>query len=112
MKGNMPLFTNSDRVRALHAAADWCRQGAPGGNTGQVFSEQGPCALGKALLELHNDLEDWLDFKYDAQTSDCLTGGNQEAALALHHVPGAFDTGNLGGAAHALELAASHLVPA
>lgn len=110
--GNI-TFTDQERADALRRAAAWCRDGAPGGRTGQVFHENGPCAIGKALLELNDDIEGWLTSGLGKDDyCDALVGDNSIARLHLSHVPGSFDTHNLIGAATALELTAEDLVPA
>lgn len=53
--GSTQTFTTAQRIEALTAAAEWCRQGAPGGAPNALFSDKGPCALGKVLLGLNPD---------------------------------------------------------
>lgn len=114
------MFTHADRSRALRGAAAWCLSGAPGGHAHSLFSPAGPCAVGKALLNLHSRTSDWLYRRRDACTSmtdagTFLVGPDRDdprivrAAECISMAATRFDCGQLEQAAVKLEQAADVL---
>lgn len=110
-------FSTADRVRALRASAEWCRAGAPGGSTRRLFSPEGPCALGHALLGLHEFPGDWVATTAGVGDAGAALLGTDlsdprltRASMWLAEVAAAFDSGHLEAAAWRLDKAADMLL--
>lgn len=106
-------FTAEQRANALRDAAVWCRVGAPGGHPRALFSPQGPCAVGYAMLKLHSFPGDWLRQSAIGLSwaSEVFTHGGADPRLvrAGTHIAEAanhFDSRELEACAERLELAA------
>lgn len=110
-------FSTADRVRALRASAEWCRAGAPGGAPRKLFSPDGPCALGHALLGLHEFPGDWVATTAGVGDAGAALLGTDlsdprltRASMWLAEVAAAFDSGHLEAAAWRLDKAADMLL--